>query len=543
MDSIFCSNINGSKKDVCTVKCEHPNLILHPYAKSNYIKHGIVCVRGMIYNYKNMSSAQRLRTWDTFYRQHISPFFQLYKEHPESSFDFDSLLLDNHIISSDGECLPLFIIVPCGKCRVCSYSKLNDVSARCALETYTSKSHPMFVTLTYDDDNLPSDGSVSLDDIQKFLKLLRINLNRFLATPYVDENGCTRYRDAKINLRYLYCSEYTPKKHRPHYHLLIWNIPYLPNGLSSYQKLFLQRRTEGCPYNYTNNVFGSVDSVRNSNVLRCPLSSDLGRCYGYTSLLRLIWASWKKGFIKCEVSKNAGRYVAKYIGKGSSVPDGLAPTFVHWSNRRGLGYAAYDIFFKALLSNNPSLTSLTFFDPKVGSITTVPIPKYYRNLLSPSLSVLAKSFRKDLTKFHRAYLFLNEVCKHYYLYEFEPLKKFHRDVYQKFSLFAPLCELDLPYHSNKRSEIQKFVSQCKSIWFFDQNNVSKIISKFMERYNYLMSVDLDSIGVNDAMNYKVLSQIARVDYAKSHPLPLSVHTKKATDYYAHARRIEYRTCL
>lgn len=73
-------------------------------------------------------------------------------------------------------------------------------------------SESLFVTLTYDDDHLPSSASISKDELQRFLKRLRklLDVRRikyFAAGEYGDQKG-TRV----IN---------------PHYHLIIFGVGFI----------------------------------------------------------------------------------------------------------------------------------------------------------------------------------------------------------------------------------------------------------------------------------------------------------------------------
>jgi hypothetical protein len=63
-----------------------------------------------------------------------------------------------------------------------------------------------FVTLTYSDELLPADHSVNRDDPQRFLKRLRYYLDH----PF----------------RYYLASEYGERLARPHYHALLFGVPY-----------------------------------------------------------------------------------------------------------------------------------------------------------------------------------------------------------------------------------------------------------------------------------------------------------------------------
>lgn len=91
-----------------------------------------------------------------------------------------------------------------------------------------------FVTLTYDDSNLSiSDtGFPTLvkTDMQKFLKRLRKRVeampisdyNHHMASSYSSHKAV---RDANHGIRYYAVGEYGTRFHRPHYHLLLFNLP------------------------------------------------------------------------------------------------------------------------------------------------------------------------------------------------------------------------------------------------------------------------------------------------------------------------------
>lgn len=62
-----------------------------------------------------------------------------------------------------------------------------------------------FITLTYDDEHLPEDGSLNVKHFQDFVKRLRKDYPGF---------------------RYLHCGEYGPKTLRPHYHACLFGIDF-----------------------------------------------------------------------------------------------------------------------------------------------------------------------------------------------------------------------------------------------------------------------------------------------------------------------------
>lgn len=92
--------------------------------------------------------------------------------------------------------------VPCGNCIGCRMDKAKEWKVRNCLELQEHK-EAYFLTLTYDDEHLPSeDGELVLNkrDIQLFLKRIR------------------KYGD----YRYFYCGEYGENTFRPHYHMILY---------------------------------------------------------------------------------------------------------------------------------------------------------------------------------------------------------------------------------------------------------------------------------------------------------------------------------
>lgn len=100
------------------------------------------------------------------------------------------------------------VTVPCGKCIPCLVNKRTDWMFRLEQEHRTSKG-AIFVTLTYDQKHLPSNGSLCKKHLQLYLKKLRKQDHK--------ENGSTK-------IRYFAVGEYGSLYGRPHYHILLFNI-------------------------------------------------------------------------------------------------------------------------------------------------------------------------------------------------------------------------------------------------------------------------------------------------------------------------------
>lgn len=90
--------------------------------------------------------------------------------------------------------------VPCGQCIGCRLSKARDWETRLYHEGQQHE-RSSFVTLTFSDEHLPPDMSVSVRDLQLFMK---------------------RLRKRNPGVRFFACGEYGDANFRPHYHLILF---------------------------------------------------------------------------------------------------------------------------------------------------------------------------------------------------------------------------------------------------------------------------------------------------------------------------------
>lgn len=102
--------------------------------------------------------------------------------------------------------------VPCGKCKPCKDRRARAWVFRLGEEAKQSSS-VSFLTLTYDDENLPisKNGYATLvkRDFQLFMKNLR-------------------HESPNRKLKYYACGEYGSEQNttRPHYHAVLFNVPH-----------------------------------------------------------------------------------------------------------------------------------------------------------------------------------------------------------------------------------------------------------------------------------------------------------------------------
>lgn len=95
--------------------------------------------------------------------------------------------------------------IPCGQCIGCRLQHSLDWAVRCMHEK-SSHEVSAFITLTYNDDNLPLDGSLDHRHFQLFMKRLRDR--------------------SDFKFKFYMCGEYGDKTNRPHYHALLFGCDF-----------------------------------------------------------------------------------------------------------------------------------------------------------------------------------------------------------------------------------------------------------------------------------------------------------------------------
>ncbi len=111
------------------------------------------------------------------------------------------------------DCTSQYINVPCGHCPECIQKKQNDFVQRCQMESMDT--YQYMVTLTYDNKHLPklvsSLGEVFYYADYKHIQSTVKRVRKYFCRP----------------LRFVATSERGGKRHRPHWHLILF-VPKLP---------------------------------------------------------------------------------------------------------------------------------------------------------------------------------------------------------------------------------------------------------------------------------------------------------------------------
>ncbi len=239
--------------------------------------------------------------------------------------------------------------VACGQCLGCRLDRSRMWAARIVHEASLYDDN-CFITLTYDDEHMPSDGSLRKKDFQDFMKRLR-----------------KKYGGRKI--RYYHCGEYGDNYDRPHYHACIFNLQF--DDL----ELF---------------------SVKDGDHLF------------YSEILESLWG---KGFCTVgELTFESAAYTARYVTKkvtGKAAQDfylrcdeygvafWLEPEYSTMSRRPGIGRAWYEEFKDDVFPSDEI--------PVPGSGVFKKVPRYYEQILeadNPEEYEEVKRLRKVFLKEH-----------------------------------------------------------------------------------------------------------------------------------------------
>lgn len=144
--------------------------------------------------------------------------------------------------------------IPCGQCIGCRLKHSRCWAVRCVHEA-SLHSRNCFITLTYDNNHLPSDYSLNVRHFQLFMKRLRKMFGN--------------------DIRFFHAGEYGEKYGRPHYHAILFGIDFNDRKLLKYSS--------------------SGFAIYTSEVL-----SDL----------------WGKGYVSvADVSFSSAAYIARYVVK------------------------------------------------------------------------------------------------------------------------------------------------------------------------------------------------------------------------------------
>lgn len=240
--------------------------------------------------------------------------------------------------------------IPCGRCTGCRLEHSRQWAMRCMHEASLHESNA-FITLTYADESLPSDGSLVKHHYQDFMK-------RF------------RARIAPRRIRFFACGEYGEQFSRPHYHGCIFGYEFSDKQLfkeSGETRLFVSPLLADL-WRFGNHLIGDVTFESAAYVARYVVK----KYSGYDSAEHYL-----------RVDERTGEVVS------------VEPEFALMSRRPGIGRDWYDKFNAEVFPRDEVIVNGKAVRP----------PKYYDNLCKASSEAVYKEVkdqRADLAWMHRS---------------------------------------------------------------------------------------------------------------------------------------------
>lgn len=240
---------------------------------------------------------------------------------PLEAFQLD----DGRVVFSERGGVRRALSLACGQCIGCRLDRSRQWAVRCMHEAQMHERNS-FVTLTYSNDFVPTNGSLEYGDFQLFMRRVRKRCGR---------------------VRFYMCGEYGEVTKRPHFHACLFGVDFD-------DREFLRVLPSGC------------------RIYRSALLEDL----------------WPFGFCSVgDVTFDSAAYVARYICKkvtGSAAADhyrrvdvisgevfSLVPEFCHMSLKPGIGAGWFSKF-----------TADAFpLDYVIMNGQKCKVPKYYKTLL------------------------------------------------------------------------------------------------------------------------------------------------------------------
>lgn len=204
---------------------------------------------------------------------------------------------------------PEGIPVPCGKCVGCIIARRREWTIR-LLSEVSYHDRNVFLTLTYDDDHLPSDYGLHKEHLQKFYKRLRYYLgNR--------------------EIKYYGVGEYGDRTFRPHYHNIIFGL-----GLQLDDKIIVRQSWPFCDWDnkdISRDAFGTV--TRQSIVYCCKYLDKVTSQEALKLNNQAPFRVFSKGIGKQWCDDNADKLAedlhVSYQGNKLSIPR-------YWTKRAGI---------------------------------------------------------------------------------------------------------------------------------------------------------------------------------------------------------------
>lgn len=241
--------------------------------------------------------------------------------------------------------------VPCGQCYGCKLERSRQWAIRIIKEQKEWKDNS-FITLTYDPENLPENGSLNKIHFKNFIKRLRHHFSEQRENP--ETNRLKRYYKT---IRYFHCGEYGDKNKRPHYHAILFNV--------NFKDKKLWKRTKSGELLYRSKTLENLWPHGSSSIGNVTFES---AAYVARYVMKKITGTKADEHYKIitNFSQTTGEILAT---------EQLVPEYVTMSRRPGIGHLHYEKY-KSDMFPSDEISVLRNGETKHSNV-----PRYYTNKL------------------------------------------------------------------------------------------------------------------------------------------------------------------
>jgi len=240
------------------------------------------------------------------------------------------------------------IQIKCGKCKGCKLAYASQYTVRLMHELHTFPD-AMFLTLTYDEENLPTNGSLIKKDLSLFMERLRHHFEGIREIKMPD--GLL-----KKPIRAYSVGEYGDINGRPHYHSIMFNF-WFPDALQS-------KQNKQGDWLYTSALLDKIWGKGLANFSRVTAET-CGYVARYTQ--KKLYGQLAEERYRHEIVDSLTGEILGY--------ENITPEFSVISTRPGIGWFHYQDHAAQIHG-----LDFTTVSSKKG-VYQVPVPRYYDKLL------------------------------------------------------------------------------------------------------------------------------------------------------------------